>query len=1141
MRRNGIALAAILVLLQFCCNSLWAKPTTAYQAEKVVRGWLKADAQPLGTALGQQVRNVVGFTDDAGEPIYYIVYLDPSGFVIVPADDLVQPIIGFVPDGRYNPSLDNPLGALVTNDLNGRIAAVRDTKGLEATGAMEKALESQDKWEQLESMAHGPVIMGFLSVSDVRVAPLVQSKWGQSTVGGLSCYNYYTPPFAPNTPSNYPCGCVATSLAQLMRFHEYPTPGIGLHSFVIKVDDAPETAWTRGGDGAGGPYDWTQMVLEPDSNSTATQRQAIGSLCYDAGICVNMDYTSSASGADLLKAKNALTTTFGYSNAIQGYNEGDNIGPALDEMVNPNLDWNHPVILGITGPSGGHAVIADGYGYDLSTLYHHLNMGWSGTDDAWYNLPNIDSSPSFTSVHKCIYNIFVSGSGEIISGQVVDVNQEPISGATVTAQGPGDPNSVITNTEGIYALAKLSSASTYMIAVSKNGYTFGPPKPVTTGVSGGGTSGNRWAVDFQGIAGQYPVIQTIPDQVEFSVMAGDPDPESQILFIRNSGFGTLHWVMDCDCNWLEVDPCEGISTGDINEVTLSVDTTGMALGSYNCQLTLSDPCAFNNPKTVQVNLSIWAVLRVPTPEYPTIQAAIDVAADGCTIIVSEGTHTGPGNRDIDFLGKAITVRSENPNDPNIVAATIIDCNGTQAEPHRGFYFHTAEGQSSILNGLTITKAYAPDDDGGGIFCVGASPTIKNCTISGCTAGNIGSGLYNYGGGMSNKDSSSPTLINCTFSGNSAQYGGGLHNRYSSPTLINCTFSNNSARYAGAMYNYESNPTVTNCAFNENSAYYAGGIYVRAGSNATLTNCTFTGNFGDSKGGGIYNKGVTTLTYCTFTANTGEFRAGGMNNEGTATLTNCTFRGNAASASNGNGGGMSTFGGGSTLINCTFNGNSASFYGGGAYCQSGNHTMINCTFANNSVGRHGRALATSSASQVQLNNCILWDGGDEIYDLAGDPSTITITYSDVQGGWGGTGNINVDPRFVDADGPDNIVGTEDDNLMLSPAGSPCIDAADNTAVPVDTVDLDGHPRILDGNCNDTEVVDMGAYEFNYAYMGDFDYDCDVDFEDFAILGLAWLTEPPDENWNRFCDISIPADSYIDWADLKVLTDNWLAAK
>ncbi|MHC4344801.1 MAG: hypothetical protein ACYSUP_08970, partial [Planctomycetota bacterium] len=91
------------------------------------------------------------------------------------------------------------------------------------------------------------------------------------------------------------------------------------------------------------------------------------------------------------------------------------------------------------------------------------------------------------------------------------------------------------------------------------------------------------------------------------------------------------------------------------------------------------------------------------------------------------------------------------------------------------------------------------------------------------------------------------------------------------------------------------------------------------------------------------------------------------------------------------------------------------------------------------------------------------------------------------------------------------------------------------------DLDDHPRIIDGDCNATEIVDMGAYEFNYAYMGDFDYDCDVDFADYAIFGLAFPSEPGDDNYSHICDISVPPDEYIDWRDAKILCDNWLVGK
>ena len=1059
-----------LWLLPF--GNVWGSPTTAYQAERVVTGWLKVSGRPLGALLGEQIVNVETFYDGGGQVVYYVVYLAPSGFVIVSADDLIEPIIAFADDGTFDPSLDNPLGALVSQDLAGRVSAVRQLKRVAGMPAGQAApapqSNTQSKWDELTSFAEmaegGLDTMGLSAVADVRVEPLVQSRWSQSTESGMSCYNYYTPPYAPDTPTNYPCGCVATALAQVLRFHEYPTAGIGAHNFIIKVDGTPETAWTRGGDGTGGPYNWHLMMLDPNSTITGAQREAIGALCYDAGLSVNMSYASDGSGTDTLKTRDALTDLFGYHNAVNGYHGDNDLGTALNDMVNPNLDYGYPVIIGITGPSDGHAVVADGYGYDASTLYHHLNMGWAGSDDAWYNLPDIDSSPAFTTVHKCVYNIFVSGSGEIISGRVADPNGEPISAAAVTAQGSGGPNSTVTDSQGIYAFAPVSSGATYTIEVSRTGYTFETPKTVTTGFSGGSTAGNRWAIDFQGISGEYPVIYATPENIVFTAQVGGSNPDAQILSIRNSGLGTLNWVIAYDCNWLEIDTYEGFSTGETDEVTLSADITGLPLGNYSCELTISDPCAYNHPQIVPVNLDVTDVLLVPTVEYPTIQAAIDASVNGCTIMVADGTYTGAGNRDIDFKGLAITVQSENG--PN---SCIIDCEGSSSDRHRGFYFHSGEGQASILDGFTIVNGYALNDEGGGIYCVGASPTITNCIISGCAAGNIGSGLYNYGGGMTNRDGSTPALTNCIFTGNSAQYGGGIHNQDSLPALINCTFSSNSARYAGAMYNYGGSATVTNCNFIENSAYYAGAIYIRYDSGGTLTDCTFTSNSADGQGGAVFNKGITTLTDCTFTENSGDYRGGAMVDQGQSTLTNCVFIGNSAMSNAGNGGGMSCFSSNSELINCLFAANSADFYGGGVFIDRCTVNLINCTFVKNSVHRNGKAVATDSSPQVQLTNCIFWDGGDEIFELLGsEPSTVTVTYSDVQGSWPGEGNIDADPVFVDEDNDDYRLTWQ----------SPGVDSGTNSPPsPLPEYDLDGEDRVIDGNRDAIAMVDMGAYEFS----------------------------------------------------------------
>jgi hypothetical protein len=175
----------------------------------------------------------------------------------------------------------------------------------------------------------------------------------------------------------------------------------------------------------------------------------------------------------------------------------------------------------------------------------------------------------------------------------------------------------------------------------------------------------------------------------------------------------------------------------------------------------------------------------------------------------------------------------------------------------------------------------------------------------------------------------------------------------------------------------------------------------------------------------------------------------------------------------------------------------------------------------------------------LTNCILWGNtapsGPQIYNFQ---SSLTVNYSDVQGGHSGTGNIDADPCFVDADGEDNIVGTEDDNLRLL-ADSNCIDAGDNMAVPADTADLDDDgdtsertPLDLAGNARFTddpaivdtgnsaagypEIVEMGAYErYEFCGSGIYPYppgdvsgptgvrDCHVDFYDFAVMAAHWL--------------------------------------
>jgi hypothetical protein len=514
----------------------WAKPTTPKQAQTAVMNWLGLDAVPLDAAMGRQIKEVKTFYHGR-TPAYFVVHLNPSGLVFVPADDLVEPIIGFLAEGVYDPSPANPLGALVSRDIPGRVveAQALEARGLEFLAPETPQIKARRKWALL-TQPTGPKAseFGLSSISDVRVAPLLESRWDQDTVNYQACYNYYTPPNAEGSASNYPCGCVATAMAQLMRYWEYPVNGIGSLEKTYYVNDpdreSPLTGYTRGGDDYGGAYVWSEMVLAPaTSGVNLSQRRAIGRLTWDAGLSVAMEYESGSSGTDTLLAANAFTGTFGYTNAKKGYNSGSNL-PATNRnaMVNPNLHARYPVLFGIVYYYNGkyyrgHAIVCDGYGYNSSTMYHHLNMGWANSygSDAWYNLPTIDPPQGdWNSVYKCIYNVYTSGSGEIIAGRVTDDSSppNPLSGVTVTATGTGGPYTATTDANGIYALAKVPSSTTFTVSASKSGYNF-TSQSVTTGYSPSYSSintGNKWPIDFVGVGVVPPTLNQALDNTDLS-------------------------------------------------------------------------------------------------------------------------------------------------------------------------------------------------------------------------------------------------------------------------------------------------------------------------------------------------------------------------------------------------------------------------------------------------------------------------------------------------------------------------------------------------------------------------------------------------------------------------------------------------
>jgi hypothetical protein len=477
----------------------------------------------------------------------------------------------------------------------------------------------------------------------------------------------------------------------------------------------------------------------------------------------------------------------------------------------------------------------------------------------------------------------------------------------------------------------------------------------------------------------------------------------------------------------------------------------------------------------------------------TIQAGIDAASAGDEVVIAPGTYTGDDNRDLDLVGKAITVRSTDPNDPVVVAGTVIDCQGTQAASHFGFIFQSGEGPATVVAGLTIVRGWY-SDYGGGIYTYQSSPTITNCTISDCVIGGPagkghgGGGIFCYGG--------APTITGCTIQRCSAvDYGGGVFTYQSNATIADCAITGNSVTQSGGggVFCYLGVPRIERCDITGNTAANWGGAVFSWASSTIMSRCNIRGNSASSFGGGVL---------C-FTGSD-------------PSITDCTIVGNSSDQ----GGGLCTYDSNPGVFNCTIAGNTATSLGGGVYCESG----------------------------LTIANCILWGdtapAGPEIAvrTTGTYPARLFVRYADVQGGqpqvdidagsvldWG-SGNMDAGPLFVDPDGPDDVASTWQDNDYHLQPGSPCVDAGRNADVPANvTTDMDGADRIADGNNDKAVMVDLGAYELRWLPAGDTDRDGDVDLADFLTF-QGCFNGPNRSPANEGCGkLDFDRDTDVDLAD------------
>ena len=378
--------------------------------------------------------------------------------------------------------------------------------------------------------------------------------------------------------------------------------------------------------------------------------------------------------------------------------------------------------------------------------------------------------------------------------------------------------------------------------------------------------------------------------------------------------------------------------------------------------------------TIHIPCAEAADINVPD-DYFTIQEAIDAVSDGDVVIVGLGTYV----ENINFFGKTITVKSTDPNDPDVVAATIIDGNQVDIV----VTFNNGESPDSILSGFTVQNR--GDSGQGGIYCYDSSPTISDCVI---TQNDLG------------------ILISQSYP------------RDFYPNIINCTISQNF--YAGIQC--QGSVNINNCIISENewgiycSQYTDISPWSLISAKPTINNCHIINN----NSSGIWDiDSSPTISNCTISQNGGR----GISCEGQSSpaIINCVIAHNS-------GGGFSC-----TCKSTWFYPLPTPWFKIPIFKYS-RPKIINCTITENQVpdGRRssmGGAIHHNGNSFVTITNCILWGNSPGEVDH-GDASFHKITYSDIQADrwkYPGIGNINTNPLFVDPEAGD---------YRLQP-GSPCI--------------------------------------------------------------------------------------------------------
>ncbi len=343
MRRNLLFILALLLGMA----TLHAKPVEVAKAQRLGLNFVQHKAMFAKNAVQDMQLAYIHHADN-GMATMYVFNFD-GGYVIVSADDSSSPILGYSNEGNFAYETAPAGLRFMLDELSRGISTVVENgRPVSATIVA--------RWKNLDEY-------GFLHAGKSHhvVEPLIQQRWDQGY------------PFNMYAPDGCPTGCVATAMAQIMKFWEWPITGTGDHSYNSSLYGEQYANF------GATTYDWANMIDYYGGGATQAEKEAVATLMYHCGVSVDMEFEHSGSGAFSGDVPGAINNYFSYSDHATFVSKGSNYDEWIS-LLKSNLDQRIPLYYSGQGTDGGHAFVCDGY--DEDGLFH-FNFGWGGSSNSF--------------------------------------------------------------------------------------------------------------------------------------------------------------------------------------------------------------------------------------------------------------------------------------------------------------------------------------------------------------------------------------------------------------------------------------------------------------------------------------------------------------------------------------------------------------------------------------------------------------------------------------------------------------------------------------------------------------------------------------------------------------------------------------